>query len=187
MPLTDYEHKHPVYQFYIEADEPLEKKLEAVKEYLLRYKDDYDFTDSRDGGEHTWYNIRVETRTEGMPKLLIKLPQNSEQNKVEVAAFDKVWTDTLELSCNLHDLWNGTGYWVFKRRTLDCKKSVLEQFVKEVAGFNIDINPAFNSGESFRAVAHTDTGKVELIINYHPERLGEAVDLERAYLEYTTN
>lgn len=177
MPLSQHEHKHPAYTYFIAGNEPLSEKVDSLREFLLKYKETDEFEEKKDGSNY-WHNMIVSVRGKNTPTLCIALPRDH-ANAEQDAALDKTWLDTLELSCKLEDRWNGTAYTVFKRRSLECKQMVLEQFLKKYDNTTFEIEAAYNENSAFRIVATGYDYKPELIIHYHPEKSNEHSELNK--------
>lgn len=175
------------YQYVIKADEPTETKLGVFRQFLLKFKADCDFsiTSYEPNIYHTGIQCTAYSSSgENSNTIYIGIASDRLLNYKERREIDGVWSEVLGLSLNLEDKWDGTSYVVEKRRTLRGKQMLLKQFVEKYRGAKLDINDAYNGGTAFKVVASTEQEKTSILIEYLPQRAGEAAELRTGLDEY---
>lgn len=175
------------YQYIIKADEPTEAKLGVFRQFLLKFKADCDF--SITGYEPNVYHAGIQCTAysssgENSNTIYIGIASDQLLNYKERKEIDRVWSEVLGLSLNLEDKWDGTSYLVEKRRTLRGKQMLLKQFIEKYRGAKLDINDAYNGGTTFKVVASTEQENTPILIEYLPQRAGEAAELRAGLAEY---
>jgi hypothetical protein len=185
--LDDFKSRFPEYNYYIDSNVISSDKVAAFKEFLSRFKSDCNF--SMTSAEPKQYLRDVycgaySTSGNDTERILIVLASDREQNKQEYEALRKEWVDVLELSLDLEDKWNGTSYSAYKRLTLEGKKRILKQFFDKYKNTKLSVNDSYGGGTTFRIAATTKEGEVVLVIDYLPQRTGEASELKQALEEY---
>ena len=175
MPLEDYKVEHPNYQYIVPTMVPQEEKVALLGEFLIPYRDseEYDFQSSSNGGENDTLTYFIASPYfDGAPKLLIQIPIGETQ-RTESKAIQNAWNDILQLSCKLEDRWNGSVYHVAKRRSLECKEMILEQFLRKYEGFQVAVSPDYDGDKALQIMANYGSSNTSLVIYYQPERVWE--------------
>lgn len=175
------------YQYIINADEPTEAKLGVFRQFLLKFKSDCDFsiTSYEPNAYHSSIQCTAYSSSgESSNTIYIGVASDRLLNYRERREIDSVWHEVLGLSLNLEDKWDGTSYVVEKRRTLKGKQMLLKQFIEKYRGAKLDINDSYNGGATFKVVASTEQEKIPLLIEYLPQRAGEAAELRVGLDEY---
>lgn len=175
------------YQYVIKADELTATKLGVFRQFLLKFKADCDF--SITSYEPNVYHAGIQCTAysssgENSNTIYIGIASDRLLNYKERKEIDGVWSEVLGLSLNLEDKWDGTSYVVEKRRTLRGKQMLLKQFVEKYRGAKLDSNDAYNGGTAFKVVASTEQEKTAILIEYLPQRAGEAAELRIGLDEY---
>ena len=173
MSLEDYKVEDSTYRYVVPTTVPPEEKVELLREFLTPYQEDYDFENFTNGwgGDLISYFI-VWARFKDAPKLLIQIPTGVTQ-KAESKVIQDAWDTILQLSAKLEDRWNGSVYHVGKRRSLKCKKIVLEQFLHKYDGFQFSVNPNYDDRKALQVMARIAGVSVSLLLEYSTEKTGE--------------
>jgi hypothetical protein len=185
--LNEFKSKLPDYSYYIDSQVISSDKIAIFRQFLSMYKADCNFSMTLAESRqylHDVHCVAYSTSGNDTERILILLARDKEQNQQEYAALRKEWVDVLELSLDLEDKWNGESYSVYKRLTLDGKKRILKQFVTKHHGRNLSIIDSYGGGTTFKVVADTEEDKSVLLIDYLPQREGEAIELKQALEEY---
>lgn len=185
--LDTYRSEGTTYQFTVDASEESETKIGIFSQFLLAFKSDCDF--SINTFEVNRYAPSIECTAhsssgENSNRIYIRLSSDIATNYKEREGIDRAWHDVLGLSLNLEDKWNGVSFLVEKRRTLKGKQMILKQFIEKYRDDAFDVNESYGGGTTFKVTANTHDGKKELLIDYLPQRVGEAIELKKAFEEY---
>lgn len=175
MPLEDYKVEHSDYQYSVPTTVPQAEKVALLGEFLVPYRDseEYDFQNSSNGGDDDPITYFIAfPRFDGAPKLLIQIP-TGETQRAESKAIQNAWNEILQLSCKLEDRWNGSVYHVAKRRSLQCKEMILEEFLHKYEGLQVAVVPDYDGGKALQLTAGYGSSNTSLVLYYQPERVGE--------------
>ncbi|WP_345115024.1 hypothetical protein [Hymenobacter algoricola] len=194
MALADYKSNRstsPRYDYQVDANQPIESKLEAFKEFLLLAKEDCSVSFSTKELGHHVHGISSHahsTSTNEESSIYIGLNADRKLNEAEYKALHQQWVDILDISLNLEERKRGESYFVHKRITRAGKKSVLAQFIDKYQGSQYDINSEYGGGTTLRVIANTAQGEKEtLYIDYLPQLQTEKDELRQAFAEYTSS
>lgn len=176
-----------LYQYQIKSNEVSEIKLGVFRQFLETFKSDCDF--SIDAFEVNRYTNSItctaySSSGENTNKIWLELASEPKDNYQERRDIDNIWHDVLGLSLLLKDKWNGVNYVVEARRTLKGKKILLREFIEENRGATFTPNVSYNGRTTFKLLAINGESQKELLIEYLPERVGEAAELQQALSEY---
>jgi len=185
--LETYKSQNTRYQYLVKADEKSELKLGIFRQFLQAFKADCDF--SITGYEPETYSASIQCTAysssgESSNTIYVGLAVDKATNYKEREEIDRAWLNILGLSLNLADKWDGVNFVVEKRRTLKGKQILLKQFVEKYRASDFQVNDSYNGGTVFRIVATTGQEKTALLIEYLPQRIGEAAELREALQEY---
>ena len=186
MTLANFRSIFPNYDYYVGHEVSTPEKLDAFHQFLSKFKDDCNFSITSYEPNQTIASVlctAFSTSSNYIAKIFIALSSDREVNLEERKAIDSEWIKILQISLQLEDKWNGVNYSVYKRLTLNGKKRLLEQFVAKYPSAKFEINSMFGGGTTFKVTANDEDGTHELLIDYLPQREGEAIELEQHFSE----
>jgi predicted nucleic acid-binding protein len=178
--LANFLDKHPSYTYYVSNDNDLEVKISALRNFLLLYKEDYEYSYSTSEGVFPRVIVTALTPDiNSQPTLYIEPEKSFFGNTEEGRMLKEVFNDTLELWCKLDKVWDGSNYVVFWRRGLECKKMLMKEFVNKYQHDDLELEVIdADPYKYFTVKASSSLGSTSLVLG-----LNDAIPNEIQHLK----